>query len=49
MSVTGNISDGPPSRRRLSAWLPEKLFERRIVLVTGRIDDDVATEAVAPS
>ena len=47
MSVTGNIPGVPPGRRRLSAWLQEKLFERRIVLITGRLDDDVAAEAAA--
>ena len=28
-------------------WLKERLFERRIVLVTGRLDDDAAAKAVA--
>ena len=37
----------PPSRRQLSAWLQEKLFERRIVLITGHLDDAVAAEAAA--
>ena len=45
--MTGNIPGVPPSRRRLSSWLQEKLFERRIVLITGRLDDDVAAEAAA--
>jgi ATP-dependent Clp protease protease subunit len=36
-----------PGRRRLAAWLQEKLFERRIVLITGRLDDAVATETAA--
>ncbi|HWN91627.1 MAG TPA: ATP-dependent Clp protease proteolytic subunit [Verrucomicrobiae bacterium] len=47
MSVTGNIPGVPPGRRRLSAWLQEKLFERRIVLIMGRLDDDAAAEAAA--
>jgi ATP-dependent Clp protease protease subunit len=47
MSVTGNIPEVPPGRRRLSAWLQEKLFERRIVLITGRLDDAAAAEAAA--
>ena len=47
MSVTGHIPGVPPGRRRLSAWLQEKLFERRIVLITGRLDDDAAAEAAA--
>jgi ATP-dependent Clp protease, protease subunit len=47
MSVRGNLPYEPSSRRRLSAWLQEKLFERRIVLVTGRLDADLAAEAAA--
>jgi ATP-dependent Clp protease, protease subunit len=31
----------------LEGWLQEQLFERRIVLVTGRLDDDVAAPAAA--
>jgi len=31
----------------LGGWLEEQLFERRIVLVTGRLDDDAATKAAA--
>src|SRR2546422_10375174 len=31
----------------LGGWLEEQLFERRIVLVTGRLDDDAATKAGA--
>jgi ATP-dependent Clp protease, protease subunit len=42
-----NLPDEPSSKRRLSAWLQEQLFERRIVLVTGRLDDDLAAEAAA--
>jgi len=47
MTLAGSIFPEQPSRRRLAAWLQEKLFERRIVLVTGRLDDDVAAEAAA--
>jgi ATP-dependent Clp protease, protease subunit len=47
MRVRDHIPDEPSSRRRLSAWLQEKLFERRILLVTGRLDDDLAAEAAA--
>jgi len=47
MSVRGATPEEPSSRRRLSAWLQEKLFERRIVLVTGRLDADLAAEAAA--
>jgi ATP-dependent Clp protease, protease subunit len=47
MNARGNIPYEPSSRRRLSAWLQEKLFERRIVLVTGRLDADLAAEAAA--
>ena len=45
--MRGNIPYEPSSRRRLSAWLQEKLFERRIVLVTGRLDADLAAGAAA--
>ena len=31
----------------LEHWLRERLFERRIVMVTGRLDDDVAARAAA--
>lgn len=34
-------------RRRLAAWLQEKLFERRIVLITGPLDDALAAEVAA--
>lgn len=37
----------PPDRSRPSAWLQQKLFERRIVLLTGRLDDPVVTDAAA--
>ncbi len=47
VSVRGNIPYEPSSLRRLSAWLQEKLFERRIVLVTGRLDADLAAGAAA--
>jgi ATP-dependent Clp protease protease subunit len=47
MSAQGEIPDEPPGRRRLSAWLQEKLFERRILLVTGRLDEGRAAEAAA--
>jgi ATP-dependent Clp protease protease subunit len=45
--VPGNVPGEPPSHGRLSAWLREKLFERRIVFVTGRLDDAVAAQAAA--
>jgi ATP-dependent Clp protease, protease subunit len=47
MSAVGHIPDVPPGRRRLSGWLEEKLFERRIVLITGFLDDAAAAEAAA--
>ena len=47
MSVAGHIPDVPPGRRRLSGWLEEKLFERRIVLITGLLDDVAAGEVAA--
>lgn len=31
----------------LGGWLEERLFERRIVVVTGQLDDDAATRAAA--
>ena len=31
----------------LGGWLKEHFFERRIVLVTGRLDDDAAARATA--
>jgi ATP-dependent Clp protease protease subunit len=31
----------------LGGWLREQLFERRIVLITGRLDDDAAAKAAA--
>jgi len=36
-----------PRGMSLGGWLEEQLFERRIVLVTGRLDDDAATKAAA--
>jgi ATP-dependent Clp protease, protease subunit len=36
-----------PGRERLAAWLQEKLFERRIVLLTGPLDERLAAEAAA--
>jgi ATP-dependent Clp protease protease subunit len=52
MSLAGRVSGKPPGgeppgRRRLSAWLQEQLFARRIVLVTGRLDEAVAATAAA--
>jgi len=40
-------ADEPPGRGGSPAWLHETLFERRIVLVTGRLDDAVAIRAAA--
>src|SRR5919109_823958 len=45
--MLGNLPNEPRSRRQLSAWLQERLFERRIVLITGPLDDAVAAEASA--
>ena len=36
-----------PERRRLTAWLQAQLFERRIVLLGGALDDSVAAEVSA--
>ncbi|MGH7333319.1 MAG: ATP-dependent Clp protease proteolytic subunit [Candidatus Rokuibacteriota bacterium] len=40
-------SSEPSSRGRLSAWLQERLFGRRIVLVTGWLDDTIAAQTAA--
>ncbi len=37
----------PPGRGGPPTWLHEKLFERRVVFVTGRLDDAVAARAAA--
>jgi ATP-dependent Clp protease, protease subunit len=37
----------PPERGEPPAWLSETLHERRIVLLTGRLDDALATRAAA--
>jgi ATP-dependent Clp protease, protease subunit len=42
---SGNLRAEPPGRDRRSDWLREKLFERRIIFVTGRLDDAIAAEA----
>jgi len=42
--VPANLSGEPPGRGRLPTWLQEKLFERRIVFVTGRLDVREALE-----
>lgn len=43
----GNPPGELPNRGRPPDWLQEKLFERRIVFITGRLDDTVATQAAA--
>jgi ATP-dependent Clp protease protease subunit len=47
MSLASHVPGDRSGRRRLSAWLGEQLFARRIVLVTGRLDDAIAVEAAA--
>jgi ATP-dependent Clp protease protease subunit len=42
-----NSAEGPPAGGGTPPWLHEKLYERRIVLVTGRLDDAVAARAAA--
>lgn len=39
--------DEPPGRGSPPAWLHATLFARRIVLLTGRLDDAVAARAAA--
>jgi ATP-dependent Clp protease, protease subunit len=36
-----------PDRHRLAAWLQEKLYERRIVLLSGRLDEHLAADVAA--
>src|SRR5437867_8274960 len=36
-----------PCDMSLGGWLQEQFFERRIVVVTGQLDDDAATKAAA--
>jgi len=45
--VPGKRPGEPPDHGRPPAWLQEKLFERRIVFVTGRLDDVAAARAAA--
>ena len=40
-------AEEPPAGGGTSPWLHEKLYERRIVLVTGRLDDAMAARAAA--
>jgi ATP-dependent Clp protease protease subunit len=47
IGAPGNVPGEPPRRDRPPAWLQEKLFERRVVFVTGRLDDAVAAQAAA--
>jgi ATP-dependent Clp protease protease subunit len=42
-----NRPEGPPAGGRTPPWLHETLYERRIVLVTGWLDDAVAARAAA--
>lgn len=41
------LSGEPPGRGQPPAWLQERLFERRIVFITGRLDDALAAQAAA--
>jgi hypothetical protein len=38
---------GPPGAGGSSYWVNETLYERRVVLATGRLDDGVAAGAAA--
>ncbi len=44
---TAELPGDQPSRHRLSDWLREQLFQRRIILLTGRLDEFVAGETTA--
>ena len=41
------MSGEPRPRRELPGWLQAKLFERRIVFVTGPLDDETAAQTAA--
>lgn len=45
--MPGGEPEPPPGRSPPPAWLQERLFERRVVFITGRLDDAVATRAAA--
>ena len=45
--VSVNGAERPPGRGGTAPWLHEKLYERRIVLVTGLLDDAAAARAAA--
>lgn len=45
--MPGRLSGEPPGRGRPPAWLQERLFERRIIFITGRLDAAVAAQAAA--
>jgi ATP-dependent Clp protease protease subunit len=42
-----HVPGEPPDRPSPPPWLQEKLFERRVVFITGRLDDAVAARAAA--
>jgi ATP-dependent Clp protease, protease subunit len=46
-AMPGKLPGEPSGRRWPDAWLQEKLFARRIVFVTGRLDDAAAAQAAA--
>lgn len=45
--MRANLPGEPPGGRWPPGWLHEKLFERRVVFVRGRLDDALATQAAA--
>jgi ATP-dependent Clp protease protease subunit len=47
MVIPMNRAGGPPAEGGTPPWLHEKLYEHRIVLVTGWLDDAVAARAAA--
>jgi ATP-dependent Clp protease, protease subunit len=45
--VAGQPPGEPPGRGQLPDWLQERLFERRIVFIAGRLDETVAVRTAA--
>jgi ATP-dependent Clp protease protease subunit len=45
--VTGSLPGEPPGGSGPPGWLRGRLFERRLVFISGRLDDAVAAQAAA--